>query len=421
MQALPNYARQHTVSALLQDVNSILLVAFAFVLPLWIAPSYIIAGLICVFWLLQGNFKTGFNKIRGNKLVLAVVAYLLLHIVGLLWTSNLAEGPDKVARASLFLLVPVFMMVLNDENVEPVIWSFLASMILSCLFSFFIYFKVDPAHFKSTDDGIPIYFMFHIHYSVYLTFSIAFTLYYLLFDPKNRKWLKIVSSVVLPILIFDLLICDGRTGQVIFFVFLVITILWYFGRNWFRSMMILLIALPMIFVLAYKTVPPFNNRSQKAIAEIMEYRENKATSIGQRLVYAQNAYKVFLENPLIGVGTGDFEDELKHIHEQESPNIKFDVDPHNMFLLEIGQFGIVGIIVFLSIFYAQFRIALQSEVTIQKYLGFAAPIMFMLINLTDISLQLHFPTMLFILVSSILYRDYSGYAANIFADASLDR
>ncbi|MGC8774375.1 MAG: O-antigen ligase family protein [Chlorobaculum sp.] len=409
MEALSNSPQKRTFSAHLQNLNSLLLVAFAFVLPLWIAPSYIIAGLICFFWLLQGDFRSDFEKIRHNKLVWAVVAYFLLHVIGLLWTSNLAAGPNKVARASLFLLVPVFMMVLNDENVEPVIWSFLVAMIVSCIFSFLIYFRVDPVHFKPNGAGFPIYFMSHIHYSVYLAFAIAFSVYYLLFEPSSRKWLKIVAGIVSAMLIFDLFICEGRAGQVIFFVFLVITIFQYFGKKWIRALIVLLIAVPLLFAVAYTTVKPFRERVQAGVCDIRQYQENKATSLGQRFVYAKNSFNLFLEHPLFGVGTGDFENELEKIHKRDTPDIVYDVDPHNMYLLEMGQFGIFGLIVLLSLLLSEINIAFRSEIPIQKYLGFSMPIMFALIMFSDIYLQLHFTAMLFILLSAIVYRDYSHH------------
>jgi O-antigen ligase len=408
MEAFGNFTQRGSFTTQLQKMNSLLLVVFAIVLPMWIAPSYIIAGLICLFWLLQGNLKNDFKKIRNNKLVWAIVAYFLLHIVGLLWTENFAEGPNKVARASLFLLVPVFMMVLKEEHVEAIIWSFLLSMMLSCIFSLIIYFGINPVHFKPNGAGFPVYFqMHHTHYSVYLAISIIISLYYLLFNKQEGKVNKIIAGIMSVVFIYDLFICGGRTGQVIFFVYLIVLTFKYFGKKWIRAMTVLIIMVPFIFLFAFKYIQPFKDRATRAIFEITQYHEDKKTSIGQRFVYAQNSMNLFLEHPLTGVGTGDFETELKKIHKRDTPTIQFDVDPHNMFLLEMGQFGILGLISFLSIFYAQISIALQSKNPVHKFLGFITPMVFAMINFTDICLQLHFPTMLFILLSSILYRDQS--------------
>jgi O-antigen ligase len=390
----------------LRTINSLLLVAFAFIIPMWIAPAYILSGLIMLLLLVQGDFKNDYYKIRENKLVWALIAYFLLHVVGLLWTSNTADGLNKVARASLFLLVPVFMLSLKKEHVKLAIWSFLASMMLSCLLSFIIYFQVDPVHFKFNSQGDPIIFISRVYYSLYLVMAIAFSLYYFLFYPSAGKGLKIVSFIVTISLVFDLFICNGRAGQVILFFLLVIVVFQYFGKRWLRAFVAIIIAIPLLFLIAFKTVKPFQDRVQLGIEDIVQYQTNQATSLGQRFVYAKNSFEIFYEHPLLGVGTGDFEDELLKKHQKNNAKIRFDVDPHNMFLLEMGQFGVLGLISLLSILYAQISIALRSNIPMQKYLGLSLPIMFGAVMMSDIYLQLHFTAMLFILVSAIVYRSH---------------
>ena len=393
-----------TLQKRLQNLNSLLLIPFAFVLPMWIAPTNILAVFIALLWLVRGNYRDDFEKIRGNKLVWALVAFWLLHVIGLLWTTNLGEGPNKVARASLFLFVPVFMMVLKHEHVEAVIWAFLASMLLSCFFSFLIYFQVDPNHFRINDQGDPILFMSRIYYPLYLVIAIAFSLYYLLFDPRSGMGIKMLAGIVAALLTFDLFICNGRAGQMIFFLMVAMAIFQYFGKSWLRASVIFLITVPLLSALAYTTIKPFRERAELAVADVVQFHDNKATSLGQRFVWAKNSFDVFLEHPFFGVGTGDFEYELEKIQKHNNPEIKYDVDPHNMFLLEMGQFGVFGLISLMSILVTQISIALRSAIPLQKYLGLSLPVMFGAIMMSDIYLQLHFTAMLFIFVSSIVYR-----------------
>lgn len=401
--------RSFSLKGKLADINSLLLVPFAFVLPMWIAPTNIIAILIAILWLLRGQFRSDFEKIRGNRLVWALIAYFFLHVAGLLWTSHLEEGPDKVARAALFLFVPVFMMVLKREHARMAVWAFIASMMLSCAISFLIYFQVDPSRFRLNGHGDPIPFMSHIHYSVYLAIAITLLWYFMLFDSSAGRVSRVFAALGSLPLLFDLLICNGRAGQMIFFLMLPVLVSQYFGRRWPYALSVIAVLVPLLSGLAYMTVQPFRIRVEQAFADVTQYRENKSTSLGERSVYAQNALELFIEHPLFGVGTGDFESELEKIHRRNTPGSRFDVDPHNMFLLEMGQFGILGLISIASIFYAQFSIALHSRIRMQKYLGITLAIMFCLVSFSDIYLQLHFTAMLFILLSSVVYTDYGDF------------
>ena len=390
----------------LSSLSSLLLIPYAFILPMWIAPTYILAGLIFFLWLLKGDFRDDLERVRGNRVVWALMAFLLLNIVGLLWTEDFAEGWHTLSRASLFLLVPVFMMVLKSEHVEAVISSFLASMLLSCTISFLMYFQVNPALFSFTiGNGAPIPFMSTIHYPIYLAVAIAISLYYLLFDPLAGTLKKVIVATLSLLFTYDLFICHGRSGQVMFFVLMVVFVFQYFRERLWLALFLVLIGIPLLFTLVYSTMQPFKQRVDAGISNIMQYDSDKNTSLGLRAVYAKNGLVVFAEHPLIGVGTGDFTTELEKVHQRNTPDLPFDVDVHNSYVLKMGQFGILGLIAVFSIYIAQIRFALRSSVPLQKYLGFAIPIMFAAILWSDVYIELHFSLMLFILLSAILYRE----------------
>ena len=69
-----------------------LLTSLAFLMPLTVFGGNLIIVIICVLWLFSGNYKSKFYQIINNKLMLASIVFFCLHVIGLLWTEDLAWG-----------------------------------------------------------------------------------------------------------------------------------------------------------------------------------------------------------------------------------------------------------------------------------------------------------------------------------------
>jgi O-antigen ligase len=391
----------------LHNLNSLLLIAFGFVLPLSVALANIIALLIVLLWLMQANFRNDVNKLRNNTLVRAILAFWLLHLIGLLWTSDLSSGLQIIAKESILLLLPIFMMVLSIEYRERAIGAFMASMLLSCTLSFLMWFQVIPPSHFMINEGDPIAFMGRISYAPFLTIAIYISLFYLLLNPTSGKKKKILAAITAVFLSINIFIINGRAGQVSFFVMIVIVIFQYYSKNLLRALTVAAIALPLLIFTTYNFSSTFRERIKLAISEVEHYGDGNNTSVGLRIAFTRNSLDIIRENALFGVGTGDFSREYATVNKRNTPTLLATSQPHNMYILELVQFGVIGLAALLSILYAQIRISLHSSIPLQKYFGLALPILFAIIMLSDSYLLGHFTTMLFVFFSAILYQDYS--------------
>ena len=79
-----------------------------------------------------------------------------------------------------------------------------------------------------------------------------------------------------------------------------------------------------------------------AIANVSSLREDPNTPVGLRLSWASITWRMFLENPLIGVGAGDFPSRFLAINAQFSPTVIPTWNPHNHFLFTLSTLGIAG-------------------------------------------------------------------------------
>ena len=129
-------------------------------------------------------------------------------------------------------------------------------------------------------------------------------------------------------------------------------------------------------------------------------------SVGYRIAFALNSWDLIKENPLIGVGTGDFPNEYMRINEQYTPNLKTAVNPHNMYALISVQLGLVGLISMLSIFYFQIKASFHEKNNLYRDLGLALPLSFLVIMLSDSYILGHFTTLLYVFFSAFLYQKF---------------
>lgn len=108
---------------------------------------------------------------------------------------------------------------------------------------------------------------------------------------------------------------------------------------------------------------------QRRLYELMnEYDDFKNAravnghSLLMRFIFWKAACEVVSRHPLIGVGTGDIQDELNKVYQSKFPNLNasFYLRPHNQFLSMAATYGLIGLCIFLiSLFYPVFILRKQ--------------------------------------------------------------
>lgn len=96
-----------------------------------------------------------------------------------------------------------------------------------------------------------------------------------------------------------------------------------------------------------RTVSSLQQYSDSAIES-----KHRATSVGARLEMWQAAWKIFLENPVMGIGWGHFHEKVKIQVGKGLRNefiLVFD-HPHNEYLSALAHGGIIGLIVLMILF-----------------------------------------------------------------------
>jgi O-antigen ligase len=398
----------------LDKTYQFLLVALAFLMPLTVFGGNLIIVIICLLWLFSGNYKSKFDQIIDNKLMLASIVFFCIHLVGLLWTEDLAWGLHIVHKMWYFIgLFPILYTIVRKDYISNYISAFILAISITEVFSYLVWFEI-IAPFKNATVSNPTPFMSHISYNPILAFAIYFVLHEIFFNKRITNLMFSFYSFFAVSMTINMFITGGRAGQVIFFVMLSILIFQVLDKQRIKSLIVIFILIPGIFFTAYKTSDLFQKRVSEAIKSTLYYSNldwhNKELSpVGLRIYFTKNSWDLIKENPIIGVGTGDFPVEYKKINQINTPKMPNTTNPHNMYTLITVQLGLIGLISFLSIFYYQIKLSYNSSNKFVRDLGITLPLLYLVLMLSDSYLLGHYTTLMYIFLSSFLYKDFEKY------------
>ncbi len=383
-----------------------LLLALAFLMPLTVFGGNLVVVAICTLWLISGEYKLKFNEIANSKLMLASIAFFILHLLGLAWTEDLDWGLHIVHKMWYFLgLFPILYTIVRKNNIRNYISAFLFAISITELCSYLVWFElIEP--FKNATVENPTPFMSHISYNPILAFAIYLVLHEIFFNKKLSNLIFSTYSFFAISMTINMFITGGRAGQVTFFVMLIILIFQIFDKQRIKSILTIFILIPGIFFTAYQMSDLFQKRVDLAVVETMTYTDQTYTSVGLRLNFAINSFEVIKSHPIIGVGTGDFPNEYKKVNEINSPGLPNTSNPHNMFTLVLVQLGLVGLASMLLIFYYQIKLSYNSPLKLVRDAGITLPLLYLVMMLSDSYLLGHYTSLMFVFFSAFLYKDF---------------
>jgi hypothetical protein len=215
-------------------------------------------------WLLESGYKKKFQIFFQNKIALCLVGLFVLHVAGLLYSTDLKAGWNDI-RIKLPLLVLPFIIStsppLSLQRFNLLMGIFVGAVLISTGCSIVV--LRGYTHFVVNDIRDISIFISHIRFSLLICLAL-FTLLYALYEYKSSLTLLMKSTLVLLCLWFVLFlfILESVTGILLFFIigWLLLGFL-AFKQNKPSvklGILLLLIALPLsIYWLVQKSVKDF--------------------------------------------------------------------------------------------------------------------------------------------------------------------
>ena len=192
----------------------------------------------------QGGFKDKFSRFCNNKAAVLLVAFFLMHLVGLLYTADF-QYAMKDLRVKLPILVMPFVLSsmppLDRKRFDFVMLVYVLSVFVATLFSFSIYLKHDYEDVREIS-----HFISHIRFCLNIVFCMAIIGYYLV---KSQRAVEPVETPVLKCLnrflqcflllwfVYQIYIFESLSGYVILAAVVVVSAVyaflrWKTGRGW---------------------------------------------------------------------------------------------------------------------------------------------------------------------------------------------
>jgi O-antigen ligase len=313
-------------------------------------------------------FRSRFSNLTetiSNSIGLIIPYYLLALIMmaGLIYTPSPTYGMDKFLRfitfTALACLGPIFILR-EEKNIKVFFYTFIAFASAMCINAIATQsITVGTWRFNSA---------FGSNYLAFgrVTGFAAITLLGLLVTSKTLSPKYIVWTGLFFLNLFGLLSSGGR-GPVIAFTS-VIVFAWLsmviFSSSKMKSILIggaTAVAM-LCFIVIFKE---YFYTLFTRIDEFSDERINASREVD--ITYAMNALNLYALSPLIGVGTGGFDDVARH---QERPATfytshepKEGLYPHNLILEIFCENGIIALAIFILLLikvYKRFREVFSS-------------------------------------------------------------
>ena len=382
--------------------KGIALITLAFFAPISIFVTDVAVFSLAILWLFEGQFKSKWNKIKSSSWILSLLALLFLYVVGMLWGTNHQGAEWLFQKSALLLLLPIlYTLSFSHKVVKYSLVAFLSATTLSALIANLINLGWIKHLFKyssifATNWQNPA-FMTYTDHNVFLASSLLVT-FFLLFNSSTNKKLRIVLIFISILFLLSLYTENGRSGQLAFiFIFLSFSILAF----WHKKSLIFLsvLAIVGINIMAYSISPHFRQRIDSIQIQLTQLEKNKVNSLNTRYYLYKYSFEKIKEKPVLGYGTGSFVKEFSSISEHATKILAgVHKTPHNNYLFIWFELGLVGLLVFLSIFFFQLKAYKSLN---QGYFRMIFPAVFLVIMLTDTYLQNHNTAVLYCYLSFI--------------------
>jgi len=393
-----------------QKFRNFSFLALGLLMPFSAAAISIFMILLIIATLLD---KSSYQKIFYNlttPLFQSFALFFMLHMIGFDWLEVESINWHK---SWMIWMIPILAVSVDKHTARKGVYAFVIGMMLAELYVYYNIFSIWEEYLKGRygDFLLPIS---HIAYNPFLAISVGLLLTTLLAGQyKNIR--LIVAIIFLITMVANMFMTGGRAGQV-GFIFIWLAISYYYLRHNASGLYGMVISLVFVLVIAWNTSPVFKSRALKAVDDIALYQEhvqksletnkkNSGTSVGLRLHWNEHSLKLFKESPIYGYGTGSFENTFNNYAENSSELVFKTSNPHSNHMLILVQFGIVGFLIYLNMFYQQIRAANMMPRDYEfRAMAFVLPFFFILISFYDSYIWGHHTQALFAYLTAIFYR-----------------
>jgi O-antigen ligase len=333
----PNLSSRYRERVL--NAGSLLTVFFIVAIYFSTALALIGSILVALAWLLSGALASLPDTIKRYPVAAWSLLLYVCFFAGLAYGNVSSEWMGETLKKYRELLfIPVLLPLLSAQRHRDRAWrAFLIASVISLAISYLMSFGIidtDPGHGPSLKSRIT--------HGIFIGF---FAFYCLHKSLDGRQFARLYLPLFLIAVFNVFFVVEGRTGQLITLVLILLFALQRFG---FKARLLTGVTL-VIFLGIFLGFSDKAARVYEGIENTQAYLQETPgqtdSSMGQRYTFWKYSVKLIAEKPLLGYGTGSFAQEYARIAKGEQ---FLAHHPHNEFLFIGVQLGLLGLIPYLG-------------------------------------------------------------------------
>ena len=340
-------------------IVNILAVIYLFSLTVSYKISGTLIYIILFIFLLNPKVGTYLKNSLKNSFVQAGLLYLAVILIWFIGTHDLSFAITQLKINKFYLLPILFFAFIRAEYFKYYVLAFILGAIVNFVWTYLMFFNIIDNDYSN----LIIYQSEH----AFLIFLTIISLFYRLVKYEDKLVYKILIIFIILLLSSNVFLL--KKTQVVSYVIVLFVAFIYLYRKDIVKILILSLTFLSIFLIGINFLFPTVKYQllhevdgvQKAIQ-----KQDFTNSMSARLGVAYYSLQVIEDSPIFGYGTGDHAYEVKKaINNSELKNIdskSYDiligtlitgkhVTLHNTFLQVLVQYGIIGLLIFLNIFY----------------------------------------------------------------------
>ena len=376
------------MSSILNNIRNILFILLGFTFPLSISISSILIILLAILLLFQEDIRGKIKKVISSKWMISILALLFLYYISPLFFGFFTDTSWVLKRVSLLLILPIlYSFSFSQKTINLSIFAFLSSMFLSSVIALADNYEI----IQFTKNWTWSAFLQYTEHNVFLAIALLLS-FYTLFRVKLSLFNRNILLVFILTFLFSLFTEGGKAGQLVFIISIILFFIFHFKDK--RTLMFFSVLSVFIFsVVIYHSSPIVKKRFTH---EIKSIRSAEPSFRNYLFIYSVDLIQ---ENPIIGYGSGSFTDVFKEVNKSTKRTVDYShKTPHNNYLYIWFELGIIGLIVFMFIFYFQIKELLQKKDALFRVLF---PLMYLIIMLADSYFFSHNTLIMYLFLSVI--------------------
>lgn len=251
--------------------------------------SRLFSRIVVSFNGIWNNIKTRFMDFASNKVAVVMVSMLMLHFVGLIYTSDFHYAFKDIRIKLPLLVFPLIissMKPLSRKQFDTVIWFFISSVFFVTILGAVKFLKRDFVDVRELS-----VFVSHIRVSLCIVFSIFILGYYLI--KRNYSYIvKIMIGFMIIWFLWQLMILESFIGVLIIaaLCFVLILNFIYKSRNLIVKIASVVVVVVSFYAVAYiiHTIIYDYNHPQKVCVQQLDTH----TKLGNPYVFDTIGYGV---------------------------------------------------------------------------------------------------------------------------------